>query len=96
MRVEVMRVYGRGKPDRPTSLLTICLQHKKKETTMRPIEGFIENQLGFKVIPDHEAAYAPVREKAPSTIYIMEWSPEMSEALWEIILDEINNINDIE
>lgn len=63
---------------------------------MRPIEGFIENQLGFKVIPDHEAAYAPVREKAPSTIYIMEWSHEMSEALWEIILDEINNINDIE
>ena len=63
---------------------------------MRPTEGFIENQLGFKVIPDHEAAYAPVREEVPSTIYMIEWSPEMSEALWEIILDEINNIDDIE
>jgi len=63
---------------------------------MRPIGRFIENQLGFKMIPDHEAAYAPVREEAPSTIYMIEWSPEMSEALWEIILDEINNIDDIE
>ena len=64
---------------------------------MSPTEGFIENQLGFKVIPDHEAAYAPVREEeASSTIYMIEWSPEMSEALWEIILDEINNIDDIE
>jgi hypothetical protein len=63
---------------------------------MRPPEGFIENQLGFKVIPDHEAAYAPVREEASSIIYIMEWSPEIINALWEIIFDEINNIDDIE
>jgi len=62
---------------------------------MRPEEAFIENQLGFKVVPDREAAYAPVREEAPS-IYLMEWSPEMSEALWEIILNEINDIEDIE
>ena len=63
---------------------------------MRSSEAFIENQLGFKIVPDHEAAYAPVREEASSIIYMIEWSPEMSEALWEIILDEINNIDDIE
>ena len=62
---------------------------------MRPEEAFIENQLGFKVVPDREAAYAPVREEAVS-IYLIEWSPEMSEALWEIILNEINDIEDIE
>lgn len=63
---------------------------------MRPEEAFIENQLGFKVVPDKEAAYAPTREEEPSTIYMIEWSPEMSEALWEIILNEINDIEDIE
>lgn len=63
---------------------------------MRSSEAFIENQLGFKIVPDHEAAYAPVREEESSIIYMIEWSPEMSEALWEIILDEINNVDDIE
>jgi len=58
---------------------------------MRPEEAFIENQLGFKVVPDREAAYAPVREEAPS-IYLMEWSFEMSEVLWKMIFDDINDI----
>ena len=64
---------------------------------MRATEGFIENQLGFKVVPDKEAAHAPVKEEAPSTtFYYVTWTQDMDMLLWSSLLDDLNNIDDIE
>jgi hypothetical protein len=58
---------------------------------MRSKEGYIENSLGFKVIPDHEAAYAPVREQEPEDIWVI-LSDEEKDAIWQTIFDHINDL----
>lgn len=64
---------------------------------MRSNEGFIENSLGFKIIADHQAAHAPVREQGPKEIWFLltpeEFllTPEEEEAIWKSILDYIND-----
>jgi hypothetical protein len=58
---------------------------------MRSKEGYIENSLGFKVIPDHEAAHAPVREQEPEEVWFL-LTPEEEDAIWQSIFDHINDL----